>query len=1059
MVHFMAAETELHKSKPSDAPQPPTRNIPKKSSNASINQDSKTKQINNGGILRISLDFPETDKKSSRRKPRNKKHKDDGGSSVSSKPSNKSTKQRKNKPNRPKQQNGKKPLKSSDAVDAKSHSENTEIQIDPHLQLYKEISTMIANAKDIPPYPSGGFSKKLFKDDNNRKRVILASANECSSKDSLRDRALEKARAYWKRWADILYLNFEKSKAIIQPGQNVVDKIELLSKLWRGICYPMVEQLRSSFKEIDDTISKKSTIKNKKLMTSLNDERHCSSTFFSEIIGNIMKEFKEICGLYLAEKPVDNNTDNWDPSVVARCSEYLGNLYRYLWQYKTAISNDTCDLESGSTCLKSSAGWYIAACMMCPNSGRLYHNCAMVFAPNNITLAAYYECRALLATNPFDQANESIWRYLESGFSKCSDVLNRDVWMWATSLDKKSSKRHKYLKFKIPKNGPESLSAVALASPKALSRYMSLAYLHMHRTLFTKIDIDVVGSWVQHVYIPILWKHLESTLPQLIDSDLYSDTIDSYSHSHVLKMEMEGVRLAITDLTALLVYGRNKQHGVNSESNHIAPNLPVQSLFALECIIEIFFACVEFLTNGYNIHSPQHTPNTGGSLIALGYINTILAFITSNLPLAFDSNPNLHKDQNVSEPLETALCLHLCHAVNKSMRLVHLATLYKHYIGEISINGAADSSTEEPIDEVLPEDIEMRGIKFIYISTDNKPAKPIKSIEDLLYRRKIRFNVLFEKCISNGMFILDNIQPPDRDLQNTANYAYDVNSVVNVDDDDDDGNAQCQPNRLAVTDAQDKDVLGKEMSRMTLISNSEIEKGISQLKLQRENLQSLVEFRKTSSPNKPRSKKKKKQKQTEIERLHHYNLDKEKTCIVFDTSCFISHLPSIQRAYEKFGWSLLVPLLVITELDGLKNSTTPKGQCAQAAVLFIEESIEQWTRPIFSLATDGQSGVYSRSVPSVRALTSMGEIHRNLKFRSEMNALYGTEFLTPDDLILESCLQYNNKNMCELAGLNHGALPPPVVLVTNDRNMRIKAKTRGILCLDIEEWLPLYNTR
>lgn len=55
------------------------------------------------------------------------------------------------------------------------------------------------------------------------------------------------------------------------------------------------------------------------------------------------------------------------------------------------------------------------------------------------------------------------------------------------------------------------------------------------------------------------------------------------------------------------------------------------------------------------------------------------------------------------------------------------------------------------------------------------------------------------------------------------------------------------------------------------------------------------------------------------------------TTLVFDTNILLSSLPMFNALVETLNWTVVVPLPVIMELDGLSSSSTPLGDAAKAA--------------------------------------------------------------------------------------------------------------------------------
>ncbi|XP_045426944.1 telomerase-binding protein EST1A isoform X4 [Pipistrellus kuhlii] len=176
--------------------------------------------------------------------------------------------------------------------------------------------------------------------------------------------------------------------------------------------------------------------------------------------------------------------------------------------------------------------------------------------------------------------------------------------------------------------------------------------------------------------------------------------------------------------------------------------------------------------------------------------------------------------------------------------------------------------------------------------------------------------------------------------------------------------------------------------------------------------------------------------------------------LVPDTNGFIDHLASLARLLESRKYILVVPLIVINELDGLaKGQETDHraGGYARVVQEKARKSIEFLERRFESRDS------------CLRALTSRGNELESIAFRSEdITGQLGNN----DDLILSCCLHYckdkakdfmpTNKErfFCSLVPTEEPIrLLREVVLLTDDRNLRVKALTRNVPVRDIPAFL------
>ncbi|XP_051492135.1 telomerase-binding protein EST1A isoform X5 [Apus apus] len=166
--------------------------------------------------------------------------------------------------------------------------------------------------------------------------------------------------------------------------------------------------------------------------------------------------------------------------------------------------------------------------------------------------------------------------------------------------------------------------------------------------------------------------------------------------------------------------------------------------------------------------------------------------------------------------------------------------------------------------------------------------------------------------------------------------------------------------------------------------------------------------------------------------------------LVPDTNGFIDHLSSLITLLDCRKFILVVPLIVINELDGLAKGPEMEHRAAgyarqvqdraRKSIEFLEERFE--TRD-----------------NCLRALTSRGNELESISFRSEdTTGQQGNN----DDLILSCCLHYCNDKAKDFMPSNKDdpiRLLREVVLLTDDRNLRVKALTRNVPVRDIPTFL------
>ncbi|KAJ7397017.1 hypothetical protein BTVI_139186 [Pitangus sulphuratus] len=166
--------------------------------------------------------------------------------------------------------------------------------------------------------------------------------------------------------------------------------------------------------------------------------------------------------------------------------------------------------------------------------------------------------------------------------------------------------------------------------------------------------------------------------------------------------------------------------------------------------------------------------------------------------------------------------------------------------------------------------------------------------------------------------------------------------------------------------------------------------------------------------------------------------------LVPDTNGFIDHLSSLVTLLDCRKFILVVPLIVINELDGLAKGPEMEHRAAGYA-----RQVQERARKSIEFLEER----FESRDNCLRALTSRGNELESISFRSEdTTGQQGNN----DDLILSCCLHYCNDKAKDFMPSNKDdpiRLLREVVLLTDDRNLRVKALTRNVPVRDIPTFL------
>uniref|UniRef100_A0A0N5AAP0 PINc domain-containing protein n=1 Tax=Syphacia muris TaxID=451379 RepID=A0A0N5AAP0_9BILA len=177
--------------------------------------------------------------------------------------------------------------------------------------------------------------------------------------------------------------------------------------------------------------------------------------------------------------------------------------------------------------------------------------------------------------------------------------------------------------------------------------------------------------------------------------------------------------------------------------------------------------------------------------------------------------------------------------------------------------------------------------------------------------------------------------------------------------------------------------------------------------------------------------------------------------VVLDTNCFIYHLESIKHIVDSMKFTVLVPTIVIAELEGLRKRSDSKGSLTSGQILDDEHST--WIQQRSGLACEYLQEAKHKKGSQISAISSKGNKFQ-LCFVSEQEELR-SEKTVNDDLILSTCVEFSKeiaKETCEKQ--DHLRIRRNVVLLTEDRTLIIKAVCANIpsrTILSFMEWAAL----
>lgn len=147
------------------------------------------------------------------------------------------------------------------------------------------------------------------------------------------------------------------------------------------------------------------------------------------------------------------------------------------------------------------------------------------------------------------------------------------------------------------------------------------------------------------------------------------------------------------------------------------------------------------------------------------------------------------------------------------------------------------------------------------------------------------------------------------------------------------------------------------------------------------------------------------------------------TVLVVDTNLLLSHPETFKFIVSSGNWAIIIPNCVITELVGLAKNSGTVQKAASSAILLINE--------------------YLSEKKDIKVITSKGNNVTYTGFYKEQ--LGGAEDIRNiDDIIIQTTKQQGE---IRRQTLKEAGDAEPAVLITEDRNMRVKANARGVTAI------------
>ncbi|XP_029030146.1 telomerase-binding protein EST1A [Betta splendens] len=795
--------------------------------------------------------------------------------------------------------------------------------------------------------------------------------------------------------------------------------------LWKNVFYQVIECFRQLLK--DPTNDNSSHIRN--MLLTLLDE---GAQFFDSLLQKLQTvyHFKledYMDGMAIRARPL-RKTVKYALISAQRCMICQGDIARYREQ------------ASDSANYGKARSWYLKAQQIAPKNGRPYNQLALLAVYTKRKLdAVYYYMRSLAASNPILTAKESLMSLFEEAKRKSEQLERRQkqeneggsrgpavrgrgrgkegarVEIWIRTSGQAATPSSQRGGSESSRDSEQDGELGSLNASDLNKRFI-LSFLHAHGKLFTKVGMESFPGVASHVLqeFKTLLQHGPS--PHM----LQVITINMFATHNAQSRGEEGVRSVLQEQSTALGLG----------------------MFAL-----MVQRCTELLRDIPAEPVPMadgEEEGKGGELEGMVRVSAFPVDLKDLLPsIKVWSDWMLgHPDQWNPPPcsIECSPDVWQC--------LADFCNVLAHVDHEEVPLYKIDSDEGEGDEELtvlqLKEDRLLAGFVPL-LAAPQEPCYTDRYTDMAIAADCKRVTVL--------KYFLEALCGQEEPL-----LAFKGGKYISVAPTLQTPSVDTRHRQDSLTEKEADDVIVEEESSLSASEGEEdaeeagdSENDIKQLKARRHAL-----------ANKLAEQQKRRDKiQAVLQTGGQLEIEVRPVFLVPDTNGFIDHLGGLKKLLQCGIYIIVVPLIVITELDGLAKgqdnfiggmgsggrSTGSRGNYNVSAAHV--RAVQEKARLAVAFLEKG----FEAREPCLRALTSRGNQLESIAFRSEdTSGQQGNN----DDVILSCCLHYvKDKAKDFMPDQRNGTvrLQREVVLLTDDRNLRVKALTRNVPVRDIPAFL------
>eukprot|EP00066_Takifugu_rubripes_P020463 XP_011609729.1 PREDICTED: telomerase-binding protein EST1A isoform X2 [Takifugu rubripes] len=785
--------------------------------------------------------------------------------------------------------------------------------------------------------------------------------------------------------------------------------------LWKNVFYQVIERFRQLLK--DPTHDNVDNIRN--ILLTLLDE---GALFFDSLLQKLQTTFQfrledYMDGVAVRARPL-RKTVKYALISAQRCMICQGDIARYREQ-----ASDTANYGKARS-------WYLKAQQIAPKNGRPYNQLALLAVYTKRKLdAVYYYMRSLAASNPILTAKESLMSLFEEvkrkteqlerrrrqedeggsrgpavrGRGRRDDGARVEIWIRPSGpVAAPSSQRGGS---ESSRDSEQDGELVSLSASELNKRFI-LSFLHAHGKLFTKVGMEsfpgVAGRVLQE------FRTLLQHGPALVGS------------THMLQ---------IITINMFTIHNNHSQGEEGEERSALHEQSIALGLGMFALLVQ---RCTELLRDTPTVQiDDAEEGQKGEEMEGMVHVSASSLDLRELLPsIKVWSDWMLgHPDQWNPPPHSLDCCPDVWQCLADLCNV--LARVDHEEVPLYKVDTEESEGDEELTVLQLKEDRLLAGFVpllaapqepcYIDRHTDTAIAADCKRVTVLKYFLEALCGQEEPLLAFKGGKYISVATPP-------SNHSGDTRSRQD-----------------SLTEKECDDVIIEAESSLSASEDEEeagdSENDIRQLKARRHALASKL----------AQQQKRKDKIQAVLQIGGQLELEVRPLFLVPDTNGFIDHLAGLKKLLQCGTYIIVVPLIVITELDGLaKGQDNFGGRLGPGAPKTGTAAHFQAVQANARLAVSFLEKGFEAREPCLRALTSRGSQLESIAFRSEDTS---RQQGNNDDVILSCCLHYCKDKAKDFMPSGTVRLQREVVLLTDDRNLRVKALTRNVPVRDIPAFL------